>query len=190
MTQKRLFSPLFLVASLPILAQAEFNCLSEISFKVQGSGQAVATTPDTSKGQVPPKNEALIPGPERNVFFSTIEDKGDTEDLAKEKLQRKIPQEKERALKFCSSNYENLAGCLASKYASMDSVISTLDFKARTELQKAIAGDCKAQSGRCLDATASEAKCKEIVVKEAVTPEAGKGKEAAGAADKGKKGKK
>ena len=192
MTVSRLYLSVFFAFLLPCLSEAEFACRSEISFKVQSASQPVSATPDASKSQNGGKVEPPVPAPEREVFFTAIEEKGDSEENAREKVQRKVPQEKERAIKFCTSNYENVAGCLASKYASMDSVIATLDFKARAELQKAISSDCRAQSGKCLDAKASDPKCSELQApKEAAAADAGKGKEAAaGSADKGKKGKK
>lgn len=122
------------------------------------------------------------------VFFATVEMSGESEDAVKAKIGNRIPAEKERALQECRATHETKASCVAAKYAAMSGVLQTLDFKSRNELQKSVQHDCEMQSGRCVEATASDPQCRQAQAeqKEAAAAEAGKPGEAA-KEEKGKK---
>ena len=157
------------------LAQAEFRCSSEIVFAVAPLG-----------GGAPAAEGGKAEG--RKTYFSTIEAKGESEPAAKEALAKLVAPAQEKAMAQCRKSYENNAECLAVKYKSLESLLQSLDYKGRAELQKAITSDCAAQSGKCVEASAGETKCHEVVAAAAGSEEAkAEGGEAAKDAGKGAK---
>ena len=174
-----------LLSSFPILPaalQAEFNCAADVSFRWR-------SVPVTEKDVKTEDNQAA-PDKPKETFFEMVTAKGEKEEAAREELEKKLAPVKERALRQCREQYENQSACIATKYSKMESVLNTLDFKARDELQKAIHQDCLRQTGSCIEAAAGEVKCREIVtasVEAQQTPEAGKTAEAGKESGKGKK---
>jgi len=165
------------LAALPGRAKADSECTANISFKV-GPHQK----PQESAEGTPP---AAAP---REVFFESLTVRGASEEMARAELKKKADISKEKAMAQCKATFENKASCMATKYSIMESVIKTLDFKTRNELQRAIQSDCERQSGVCLEVSAGEAACKEI---SAAAPEAKPegGEEGAKAAEEGKDAK-
>lgn len=172
-------SPLFFLHE----AGAEFECTSDVSFKV-AQAQAKPEDKAAEAAAVAPSGEG------REVFYAGISSRGADEEAAKNELKKKIDVSKEKAMTQCRAMYENRSSCIATKYSSMESVINTLDFKARAELQKAIRSDCDKQAGACVEATATDAKCTQVAAAadaaEGAKPE---GEEAAKGAEAGKEAK-
>lgn len=148
---------LFLALYSPPIVIAEVECKAQVSYKWK-------------------KTE----GEEQTEDVTAVASTGADEAEAKAKLEAILPEQKRKAWEACRNDHENVAECMATKYTSMSSVISSLGFEARKSLEQAIASDCSAQQGGCTAVVVSESKC---VAKEGA---AGAG-EAQGAADaKGK----
>jgi len=119
-----------------------------------------------------------------DVFSSTIQASGVTEDAAKAALADMGAREQGKAMVDCRKEHENRSGCIAAKYAANGSVIQLMKGEARKALEDAIVSDCAVAQGGCIKATIGEPKCSENVSAEA-TPTPAAGKEAkAGAAKK------
>lgn len=157
--------------------RAEFICKAEISYKWTqsvGPKRVVAEDEDTS-GDGAVSDEA----PEHSVFWSLIERRAATEDEAKARAADAAATQKPGAEKACRDLRENLAGCIAGKYASMSSTMQSLGFSARKAMEEAISQDCKKMQGRCLGADIPEIKCAPAASRDAAKADEGK--------DKGKK---
>lgn len=141
-------------------AVSEFLCRTEISYKWKREKEEVAS-------------ESL---------YSSLEQKGVDEKSAKDQLLQKVPREKGKALEHCRKHHQNLAGCIATKYGSVASVLQTLGFSARKAVQDAIAEDCGNLQGQCGEIVSSDPVCQELVAAEG---EEGKDKKKKD--DKGKK---
>ena len=96
---------------------------------------------------------------ELKVHRSRIAASGEDEATAKSNLAAVAVDEKAAALKFCRGEHENFSGCLGAKLSAAVATMQALDFSARKALEEAITADCKALSGACTDAYASEPAC-------------------------------
>lgn len=174
----RSLSLLVAVSALPLSADAEFACSAEVSYRwVKGaagrdgklaSGGEKAATPGAA-GSV---SEAGVV-----VRFASIERKGGDEAAAKQALAAEIGRQKIRASESCKRDHEGFGECVATKMSVKASLLNSLSFSARTELEKAVLDECREQQGSCVSVDSTEPQCKEVVVVEA-----------AGAAADGKKG--
>lgn len=112
------------------------------------------------------------------VVVRREEARGEVEEVVRQALSRKLVLSSREALDACREQHENLSGCVASKYASLGTLLQQMQFAARTKLQDAIESDCKSRMGTCAPGKAPEITC--IVPTPAVDPEA----EASAAAEK------
>lgn len=155
-----LFSLALIIMSAATLAHAEWLCRQEINMKWKKDKEEVGS----------------------QVFFTSVEAKGADEAIAKANLNSVLGSEKAEAQVHCKKYHENLSGCIAAKYASMSSTLSTLSFSARKAVEDSVAKDCDAQQGKC-SIEAVDPVCAEIKSPDAVAATAGKKEE------KAKKGK-
>ena len=164
-------SVMFLSPTLEV--RADFICKSDISYKWTQSPPAQQKTPAADPADKPDILETV-------VYFSTVERSGATDVLAKTALEGDLARAKGKALEDCQRNHENLASCVATKLNINASLLNSISFNARKELEKAITTECQGWQGKCQPPTASEAACVEQVVAGA-TPTAGaeEGKKAA-----------
>ena len=93
------------------------------------------------------------------VAFRTLESKAKSDKEAKELLETQLVVVKEKAAEHCRLNHENLSACVAAKYDSLQTVLSRLDFNARSALQVSVQRDCEMQLGRCEAVKNQEPKC-------------------------------
>jgi len=98
---------------------------------------------------------------ERVVFFSIIEQRGETIEIAKTRLAETVAREKGRAYERCRQEHQNMSGCVATRFGSNASVAINLGFAARKALEQAIDSDCSAVQGVCGAVSASEPECRE-----------------------------
>jgi hypothetical protein len=134
-----------LIAVYALPAAAQYSCESEVSYKWK-----------------PAEDEEA----EREVQWSVLQSSAEDEAAAKRKLSDMLMREKSKLREICIKRHENLAGCLASKLSSMESVLSTAGFKSRQLLEEAAQKDCQSQQGSCLAVTSSEIKCEAPAVEE------------------------
>lgn len=147
-----LFSVINLLWVLPV--SAEWLCSSEISYK--WVKQPVATTPGAVA--VPPaESEAAT------VHFGRIERLGADEVGAKEALEVEVGRVKVEASDVCRREHEAFGGCVAVKLAANTSLLQSLGFSARGELERALTSECRNQLGTCLSVLSTDPKCKEKV---------------------------
>lgn len=99
-----------------------------------------------------------------SVPFSRLEARGKDEAAAKANLQELVAREKGRALEQCRLVHENGAGCVARKFELYGVSMHTLGFSGRKKLEEAIAKDCAASQGLCVEGAAAEPAC--VVVEE------------------------
>ena len=126
------------IAGITSPALADFRCSSDVSYKWKKSES----------------EEAVI-------HWAALDAEGVDEAASKSTLEERVLHEKKKASEACKDLHENLSGCLGAKYSSTASELKALDFSARKALQDAIQTDCKAQQGRCMEISASDAKCVE-----------------------------
>ncbi len=200
------YLPLALICLVPFTNQvrAEFRCNADISYKwVKRVPAEVSTGPSPQGGgshsaarsqaaapaptPVPPK-----PTPEPTIVrLPGLERSGDDEAMAKANLQVDIDRHRIRASEACKRDHESYGTCVALKMSSNASVLNSLGFNARAELEKALNEECRQQEGACLGVDVSEPKCREIVAaKPSAAPEGDKTEAAKGAPKGGKDPKK
>jgi hypothetical protein len=91
-----------------------------------------------------------------------IERSGVDEAAAKQALQVEADKQRIRASDLCKRDHESFGSCLATKLSNRASVLNSLSFGTRQELEKALSDECKRQQGTCLSVEVSEAKCSEL----------------------------
>jgi hypothetical protein len=93
-----------------------------------------------------------------------LERGGIDEAAARAALQMETDRQRIRATEACKREHEAFGTCVALKLSSRSTVLNSLSFSARSELEKALAEECRQQEGTCLGIEVSEPKCREIVV--------------------------
>lgn len=160
----------------PLLSFGEFHCQDDIkiSWKSKPEINEVPTTTNIS-----PSSEATPSqtSPEvKSEFYTQIYARGISEEEARTNLEKASATAKDKALRSCKNQHENLSGCSATKYSAMASIINNLSFSARKEIEKAISIDCQKNHGECISAEGTEVKCKEIVKGEPTPVDGGEAK--------------
>ncbi len=111
----------------------------------------------TSEGD--DKVKAVEPGESHSVLFVTLEAKAPTEKEAKELLDLRVIDARQRAMKECKQKHESISFCVSSKYDTLQTVLSRLDFAARSTLQESVRQECEQQSGVCESISIEEPEC-------------------------------
>ena len=119
--------------------RADWECSSELSYKWR-------------KAQA--ESELLV----RWGVFSA---RGADELAAKRALAEPVEREKRRARESCKKEHENLAGCVAGRYSSMEGTLSRMSFSQRRDVEEAVTADCNSKQGSCGEVTATEPQCVE-----------------------------
>jgi hypothetical protein len=160
------FAVIFVLTDKP-LVEAEFACRSDVSYKwarvsKNETGGSSSPTAGDAKGTAGPSGskeqaESLI------VRFMGIERVGKDEAEAKRSLEAEAGRQKVRASEICLREHEAFGACVATKLSMRSSVLNSLSFSARSELEKALTEECQGQQGRCLGVDLSEPVCRELV---------------------------
>jgi len=177
---------------------AEFRCSSDISYKwvkrqpastpapagaakPAGVNQAPAPTP------APPQ-----PTPEPTIVrLLGLERSGTDEASARAALQMETDRQRIRASEACKRDHEAFGTCVALKMSSQATILNSLSFSARSELEKALSEECRHQEGTCLGVEVSDPKCREIAAAQPSTsPAPEKGADPKGAKEPAKESKK
>lgn len=133
--------------------RAEFLCSTDISYTwvKSAAGGGVSGTPAPSAAPKP-----------TIIRYSGVQRLGRDEAGAKANLQIEVNRQKGRASDACKRDHESMGDCMATKLSSKASVLNSLGFSARAELEKALQEECKAQQGVCLSVEAAEPQCRDI----------------------------
>jgi hypothetical protein len=125
--------------------------------------------PETATGTAKPEAEAKDVEPSL-VRFGSVERSGPDEEGAKRALQIEVERAKARASDECQREHESFGSCAATKLSTKAALLSSLDFSARKELQKALTEECRAQMGSCTGVESSPPVCREIFTAQATPP--------------------
>ncbi len=184
---------------MPRVAAAEFVCSSEIVYSWQrqdsGDDSATAAPVETSAPRAPIKGPAgkgspVPPTPSPSletppssatpslvqVRVASVERAGRDEAAAKTALLVEVNRQKARASERCKQEHESFGECLATKLSAKASVLNSLSFSTRAQLEKALTNECQTQQGLCLGVESSEPVCREIAAAGADAGQAGKDK--------------
>ena len=101
-----------------------------------------------------------------------LERAGVDESNAKVSLQMEIDRQRIRASEACKRDHESYGTCMALKMSARSTILNSLSFNARADLEKALAEECKQQEGTCLGVDVTEPKCREIVEAKPTEPAA------------------
>jgi hypothetical protein len=120
-----------------------------------------------------------------------LERGGSDEATARTALQMETDRQRIRASEACKRDHEAFGTCVALKMSSQANVLNSLSFSARSELEKALAEECRQQEGTCLGVDVSEPKCREVVaVQPSASPASEKPSDTKGSKEPAKDGKK
>lgn len=147
-------------------ACGEVRCSTEISYKWQKQVDEVAQGPDQVGGKAgsatPPASVTKAPPEPSTVRMMSLERSGADEAAAKAALQVEVERQRIRATEACKREHESGGTCVAMKLSARASILNSLSFGARSELEKALAAECRQQQGTCLSVDALDPKCVEI----------------------------
>ena len=178
---------------------AEFRCSSEISYKwakkpsPANPSHRADVAPPGSRNPAPTLSP-VPPGPTPEptiVRLLGLERGGSDEASARTALQMETDRQRIRASEACKRDHEAFGTCVALKMSSQANVLNSLSFSARSELEKALAEECRQQEGTCLGVDVSDPKCREVVaVKPSASPASEKPSDTKGSKEPAKDGKK
>ncbi len=146
---------------------AEFRCSADISYKWVKTPAAEVSRPEAPRGTSVGSTPTSVPAPPTPepaiVRLLGIERAGVDEATARGTLQMEADRQRIRASEACKREHESFGTCVALKMSSRSTVLNSLSFSARAELEKALAEECRHQEGTCVGVEVSEPKCREIV---------------------------
>jgi len=177
-------------------ADGQVRCSAEVSYKWVKAPESKPSPPPAEHVTAPEKGKKApaeaptpVPAPPTPepvvVKMMGIERSGADENAAKGALQVETDKQRIRASELCKRDHESFGSCLASKLSNRASVLNSLSFKTRQELETALSEECKRQQGTCLATEVSEPKCVQMA---AAGSEQGSGAAGDKKADAGKKG--
>jgi hypothetical protein len=165
----------FVILSLLLSAPqglAEFKCSSEISYTwVKRQPAPTVPPPGAAAQQVQAQAPAATTPPREPTIVRLLglERGGADEASAKASLHMETDRQRIRASESCKRDHESFGTCVALKMSSQSTVLNSLSFSARSELEKALTEECRQQEGTCLGVAVSEPKCREIVAAQGAT---------------------
>ena len=155
-------------------AHADFICSSELSYKwvksFEGSSAPSAGEKEGEKGGGEAAGKVTQRAEPSVVKLMAVERPGADEATAKEALQAEVVRQRVRVSELCKREHEAFGECVAGKLSHKASLLNSLSFSVREEVQKGLVNECKERSGTCLSVEVSDPKCREVVV--AKPPEA------------------
>lgn len=174
---------------------AEFRCSADISYKWLKKPTAEVARPEAPRGPaVGPTATPVPPTPVQEpaiVRLLGIERAGVDEVTAKAALEMEADRQRIRASEACKREHEAFGTCVALKMSSRSTVLNSLSFSARSELERALADECRHQEGTCVGVEVSEPKCRESVTAQpSPSPAPGKSADTKGAKPAAKDAKK
>ena len=157
---------LFAVFLQVTMANAEFNCQTDVSYKWKPE-----PSEKNNKDQKPQKNpEPEKEMPDQEVFYSSVSVTGSDEAAAKSLLAPRTQDSKAAAMRKCQDEHQNVGRCFSTKLTGAATILNTASFTARKLLEESMMNDCKSVSGKCGEVLSSEPKCVEKVVAAEASP--------------------
>lgn len=150
--------------------RADFICSAEIAYKWERRGiearedDAIPSKDNKNGLATPPVS--VTPEPAQapsQVRYATVERGGNDEVTARTLLGVELGRQKARASDRCKREHESFGECLATKLSVKGSVLNSLSFAARTQLERALTEECQGQQGTCLSVESTEPVCREVV---------------------------
>jgi hypothetical protein len=145
---------------------AEFRCSTEISYKWQKQVDEEAHGSDPSAGKTgsaaPPAALTKAPQEPSTVRLMSLERTGADEVAAKAALQVEVERQRIRATEACKREHESGGTCVAMKLSARASILNSLSFGARSDLERALSAECRQQQGTCLSVDTLDPKCVEV----------------------------
>lgn len=135
------------------------------------SGKGGAGTPPRSPTPILPSPSPTVPG-QIKVRVASVERVGADEAGAKAVLSVELHRQKGRASERCKREHESFGECLATKLSVKASVLNSLSFSSREQLEKALMAECQTQQGQCLGVESTEPVCREVGGSGVATPSA------------------
>ncbi len=154
----------------PAAGRADFICSADISYKWErvdrdeNTEEKAISNKDNKNGTaapVAPTQPAVKEAPS-HVRYATVERGGADEAGAKTLLGMELSRQKARASDRCKREHESFGECLATKLSVKGTVLNSLSFSARTQLERAITEECQLQQGTCLAVESTEPVCREV----------------------------
>jgi hypothetical protein len=136
-----------------------------------GAGKGAGGIPAPSPVPVSPSPAPTVPG-QIKVRVASVERAAVDEAGAKAALSVELHRQKGRASERCKREHESFGECLATKLSVKASVLNSLSFSSREQLEKALMAECQAQQGQCLGVESSEPVCREVGGGGVATPSA------------------
>lgn len=136
---------------------AESLCSADVSYAWSRFSEDAAIEQVDSKT---PKTPKTSPGEELiRVHFTSIERRARDEKTARNLLQSDIQRQKARAMQRCKRAHESFGECVSTKLSTKSTVLNSLSFTARSQLEEALIQECQVSRGICGSVTASEPAC-------------------------------
>ncbi len=140
--------------------RAEFLCAAEVSYTWLRSPPPTESVAVKGQQQVvaaPTSAPSL-------VLFIGVERSAVDEATAKSTLQNELNRQRAKASDSCRRDHEGFGECVATKLSSRSSILNSLSFSTRVELERALMQECREQQGVCGTVEASEPKCRELAI--------------------------
>lgn len=171
-----LVAAILIFLAIPGYALAQYRCETTISYKVRPPPPVVTHVSPNSHSGGRKADPAPTPAPSpavevlQEIPFGMVEATGADEKATRAALTLNAARARTRAREACLKQFENVAGCIASKYEANSATLRNLDFATRKALQVAIVTDCEKRQGTCLEPAASEPACAELPKEVVPTP--------------------
>lgn len=96
------------------------------------------------------------------VHFTSIERRGRDEKTARLLLDGDIQRQKARASNHCKRAHEAFGECVATKLSVKGTLLNSLSFSARAQVESALVDECRVQQGVCGSVSSSEVVCRDV----------------------------
>lgn len=147
---------------------AESACRADISYSWvktvphdAGVDEVKGTTTPVKGSSNPSSSEEPSPAIYK-VHFTSIERRAGTEEMARTLLEGDIQRQKARAFERCRRAHESFGDCVSTKLSTKGTVLNSLSFSARSQVEKALVDECRVSQGECQAVTASDPICVSI----------------------------
>lgn len=142
---------------------AEVLCRADVSYSWSRS-QAAEEPERTAEALKAPKgvkaNGAQLPL--ITLHFTSIERRGRDEKTAQLLLEGDIQRQKARASNHCKRAHEAFGECVATKLSVKGTLLNSLSFSARAQVEGALVDECRVQQGVCGSVSSSEIVCRDV----------------------------
>jgi hypothetical protein len=143
---------------------AEALCRAEVSYswsRTQGPNGPEGSV-EARKGAENAEASSGTQAPLITVHFTSIERRGRDEKTARLLLDGDIQRQKARASDHCKRAHEAFGECVATKLSVKGTLLNSLSFSARAQVESALVDECRVQQGVCGSVSSSEIVCRDV----------------------------